>query len=41
MAGNYVTGKLDMECRADRGLGIGILMVELFAIQGSLGRYCI
>ncbi|KAF8800426.1 hypothetical protein BYT27DRAFT_7199922, partial [Phlegmacium glaucopus] len=33
VAGNFVSGKLDMECRADRGLGIGILMVELFAIQ--------
>ena len=37
VAGNFVSGKLDMECRADKGLGIGILMVELFAIQGSLG----
>lgn len=36
VAGNFVSGKLDMECRADNGLGIGILMVELFAIQGSL-----
>ena len=36
VAGNFVSGKLDMECRADIGLGIGILMVELFAIQGSL-----
>ena len=38
VAGNYVSGKLDMECRADKGLGIGILMVELFAIQGPLAR---
>ena len=38
VAGNFVSGKLDMECRADKGLGIGILMVELFAIQGSSSR---
>ena len=40
VAGNFVSGKLDMECRADKGLGIGILMVELFAIQGSLSPAC-
>ncbi|KAF8800493.1 hypothetical protein BYT27DRAFT_7227437 [Phlegmacium glaucopus] len=38
VAGNFVSGKLDMECRADRGLGIGILMVELFAIQELSSR---
>lgn len=26
-----------MECRADKGLGIGIMMIELFAIQGASG----
>jgi hypothetical protein len=35
LAGAHVSGKLEMECRADRGLGIGIMMVELFAIQGA------
>lgn len=34
VAGTCVSGKLEMECRADKGLGIGIMMVELFAIQG-------
>lgn len=34
VAGGNVTGKMEMECRADKGLGIGIMMVELFAIQG-------
>ncbi|KAF8149049.1 hypothetical protein B0H34DRAFT_734649 [Crassisporium funariophilum] len=38
VAGTYVSGKLDMECRADRGLGIGIMMVELFAIQELTSR---
>jgi len=33
VAGAHVSGKLEMECRAHRGLGIGIMMVELFAIQ--------
>jgi len=35
VAGTYVSGKMEMECRADNGLGIGIMMVDLFAIQGS------
>ncbi|KAF8800828.1 hypothetical protein BYT27DRAFT_7199290, partial [Phlegmacium glaucopus] len=38
VAGNFVSGRMDMECRADRGLGIGILMVELFAIQELSSR---
>ncbi|KAF8800445.1 hypothetical protein BYT27DRAFT_7199998, partial [Phlegmacium glaucopus] len=38
VAGNFVSEKLDMECRVDRGLGIGILMVELFAIQELSSR---
>jgi hypothetical protein len=36
VAGKYVSGKMEMECRADKGLGIGVIMVELFGIQGSL-----
>jgi len=35
IAGAHVSGKLEMECRADKGLGIGIMMVELFAVQGA------
>jgi hypothetical protein len=35
VAGTHITGKLEMECRADQGLGIGVMMVELFAIQGT------
>ncbi|KAG5652607.1 hypothetical protein H0H81_004389 [Sphagnurus paluster] len=34
VAGKFVSGKMEMECRADKGLGIGIMMVELFATQG-------
>jgi hypothetical protein len=34
VAGTHVTGKMEMDCRADQGLGIGIMMVELFATQG-------
>ena len=30
VAGNFISGRLEMDCRADKGLGsIGILMVEL------------
>lgn len=35
IAGDAVTGKIEMECRTDRGLGIGVIMVELFAIEGA------
>jgi hypothetical protein len=35
VAGNVISGKMEMECKADAGLGIGIMMVELFAIQGA------
>ena len=35
VAGEHVSGKMEMECRADKGLGIGIMMVELVAIQGN------
>jgi hypothetical protein len=35
VAGEHVTGKMEMECRADKGLGIGIIMLELFAIEGA------
>lgn len=35
VAGKYISGKVEMECRADKGLGIGVIMVELFGIQGA------
>jgi hypothetical protein len=35
VAGEHVSGKMEMECRADKGLGIGIIMLELFAIEGA------
>jgi hypothetical protein len=35
VAGGHIAGRMEMECRADKGLGIGIMMVELFAIQGQ------
>lgn len=34
IAGDAVAGKIEMECRTDKGLGIGVIMVELFAIEG-------
>ncbi|KAF5341588.1 hypothetical protein D9758_014091 [Tetrapyrgos nigripes] len=33
VAGDYICGKMEMDCRADQGLGIGSMMVELFAFQ--------
>ncbi|PFH51116.1 hypothetical protein AMATHDRAFT_85363 [Amanita thiersii Skay4041] len=38
VAGRYVSGKMEMECRADKGLGIGVIMVELFGIQELTSR---
>ena len=34
VAGQHVSGKIQIESRADAGLGIGVIMVELVAIQG-------
>lgn len=35
VAGGHISGKMEMECRADKGLGISVMMVELFASQGA------
>ena len=37
-AGGMVTGKAELECKAEKGLGISVIMVELFAIEG---QYCL
>ena len=34
IAGSTITGKMELESRADKGLGLGIIMVELVAIEG-------
>ena len=34
-AGGSVTGKMELECKAEKGLGIGVIMVELYAIEGT------
>ena len=33
-AGGMVTGRIDLECKAETGLGISVIMVELYAIEG-------
>ncbi|KAJ7503300.1 hypothetical protein B0H11DRAFT_2187766 [Mycena galericulata] len=38
VAGEYISGRMEMECTADKGLGIGVMMVELFAIQELTSR---
>ncbi|KAJ7621716.1 hypothetical protein DFH06DRAFT_1232550 [Mycena polygramma] len=38
VAGGYISGAMEMECKADKGLGIGVMMVELFAIQELTSR---
>jgi hypothetical protein len=35
VAGDYICGKMEMDCRADKGLGIGSMIIELFAFQGK------
>lgn len=38
VAGTSVTGQMEVECRADQGLALSIMMVELFAIQELTSR---
>ncbi|KAF8261377.1 hypothetical protein EI94DRAFT_1810370 [Lactarius quietus] len=33
IAGDATTGKMELECRVDTGLGLGIIAVELVAIE--------
>lgn len=35
VAGSVVAGKMQLECKADKGLGISIITVELYAIEGA------
>lgn len=35
VAGGFVAGKMEVECRTDKGLGLGVIMVELSAIEGQ------
>lgn len=36
VSGEYVAGKMDLECKTDKGLAIGVIMVELLAFEGTL-----
>ncbi|KAL6307465.1 hypothetical protein BKA93DRAFT_727408 [Sparassis latifolia] len=38
VAGSTITGKMEVECKADKGLGIGVIMAELFAIEELTSR---
>jgi hypothetical protein len=35
VAGGAIAGRMEMECRADKGLGLSVLQVELFAVEGA------
>ena len=35
VAGDAVSGKMEVECKADRGLALGIIMVEIFGVEGT------
>ncbi|KAI0750053.1 hypothetical protein C8Q80DRAFT_1269833 [Daedaleopsis nitida] len=37
-AGSMVTGKMELECKAEKGLGISVIMVELYAIEELTSR---
>ena len=34
VAGGFIAGKMEVECRTDKGLGLNVMMVELFAVEG-------
>ena len=36
VAGGFIAGKMEVECRTDKGLGLGVIMAELSAIEGQL-----
>lgn len=36
VAGDFVAGKMEVECKTDKGLGIGVIIAELTAIEGQL-----
>lgn len=38
IAGGAITGKMQVECRTDKGLGLGVMMVELYAIEELTSR---
>ncbi|KAJ3740972.1 hypothetical protein DFH05DRAFT_1580164, partial [Lentinula detonsa] len=38
VAGDYISGKMEMDCKADKGLGIGVIVIELFATQELTSR---
>ncbi len=37
-AGGVVTGKMELECKAEKGLGISMIMAELYAVEGELHK---
>ena len=43
VSGAHISGKMDVESRADLDslLGIGVMMVELYAIQGRSVQPCL
>ncbi|KAG5718451.1 hypothetical protein E4T56_gene4118, partial [Termitomyces sp. T112] len=38
VAGKFIAGKMEVECQADKGLGINVIMVELLAMQELMSR---
>ena len=40
VAGGEVAGKMEVESKTDKGLGLGVIKVELFAIQGACYAHC-
>lgn len=40
VAGEDITGKMEMECKTDKGLGISVMMVDLIATQGPFKLRC-
>lgn len=40
VAGQDITGKVELDCKAEREVGIGLIIVELLGVQGIYGFAC-
>ena len=39
VAGDAVSGKMEVECKAEKGLAMGVIKVELFGVEGRFARF--
>lgn len=41
ISGDVVSGKMEVECKAERGLAVSVIQVELFGIEGARVALCL